>query len=345
MQESAWLSWLGSRNPFSWTVSIVMGGLLLSATNTAIVAMVSVLYLMAKDKEMPEQFAMLNRFGVPWILMLVAILGPILVLDIQSGEKALHGLAALYAIGVVGAIAVNLGSCIFNFRLPMRRHERAIMAVTFVVVAAIEVTIAVTKPTAALFAGIVLGLGFVARGMHKGFQIRLPAGMGRVGKMFFPAAIARDQVAEAERAPDQPFARQLGPERPVHAILVAARGVTPTLRYAVDQARRYNAQLYLLFAREVYTTIPVAQREEDDAEAQAVFRAVRSIAEGVELTTIYAVTDDPVWAVVDNAAIAGVDMLILGHSRRMAFTRLLRGDLLQKIGALLPEEIRLVVVG
>ncbi|MCX7915779.1 MAG: hypothetical protein N3A53_05685, partial [Verrucomicrobiae bacterium] len=61
--------------------------------------------------------------------------------------------------------------------------------------------------------------------------------------------------------------------------------------------------------------------------------------------TIYAVTDDLAWTILDNAAIAGVDMLILGHSRRGAFTRLIRGDLLNQIGQHLPEEIRLVVVG
>ena len=46
-----------------------------------------------------------------------------------------------------------------------------------------------------------------------------------------------------------------------------------------------------------------------------------------------------------NAAIAGVDMLILGHSRRAALTRLLRGDLMAKLAEQLPEEIRLVIVG
>jgi nucleotide-binding universal stress UspA family protein len=65
----------------------------------------------------------------------------------------------------------------------------------------------------------------------------------------------------------------------------------------------------------------------------------------VDVTTIYAVSDDPAWTILDNAAIAGVDMLILGHSRRLALTRVLRGDLLQKIGMHLPEEIRLVIVG
>ncbi len=56
--------------------------------------------------------------------MLIAILAPILVIDVQPTGSDVHGLAEMYAIGVVGAIAINLGSCALNFKLTMRRHER-----------------------------------------------------------------------------------------------------------------------------------------------------------------------------------------------------------------------------
>ena len=366
--DEAWqgvplLHWLGHRHVFSTLVSVVIGGLLLSATNTAIVALVSVLYLMAKDDELPRPLAMLNRFGVPWILMLIAILAPILVLDIQS-ENALHGLAVLYAIGVVGAIAVNLGSCVLNRRLPMLPHERAIMGVTFVVVLAIELTIAVTRPMAALFAAIVIGSGFAARAMHRGLgmppvlyrwvyglsdwaharSIPVPGVLSRLRRTLFPEAVARRLMAQP--APQQlaALASQLGREQPVGAILVAARGVTPTLRYAVEEARAHEAHLFVLFVRELFTHIPVPMIEEEDPEAQSVFAAVQSIAAGVKVTTIYAVSNDPVWTILDNAAIAGVDLLIMGHSRRYALTRLLRGNLMQQVAQHLPEEIRLVIV-
>jgi nucleotide-binding universal stress UspA family protein len=345
LQEIAWLQWIGQHNLFSLLVSVVLGGLLLSAANTAIGALVSVQYMMAKDNELPPHFAVLNRFGVPWVLLLIGMFAPILVIDVQPGESALHGLAAMYGIGVVGAIAVNLGSCSFNFKLPMRRHERAIMMATFFVVAAIEITIAVTKPAALLFAIVVLGLGFLARAFHKGFPMRVPAPVRRLAERMFPAAAARRRAALSEAETQARLVRQLGPERPVTAVMVASRGVTPTLRYAVEQARARRAQLYVLFVRELYTTIPVPMNEKDDAEAQAVFQAVKSISEGVEVITIYAVSDDAAWTILDNAAIAGVDMLILGHSRRTAWTRLVRGDLMQQVGTHLPEEIRLVVVG
>jgi nucleotide-binding universal stress UspA family protein len=337
------LDWLRGRAIFSWIISLVLAGLLLSAVNTAIAALVSIQYLICKDDELPRVFGMLNRFGVPWIVLLISMLAPILVIDLQRGENTLHGLAAMYGIGVVGAIVTNLGSTAFNFKLPMVRHERIVMMLTFLVLAAVEITIAVTKPAALAFAVIILGLGLVARALHKGFKLSAP--VTRLAAQWFPVAAARSQLVDNDQQRLASLAQQLGPVRPVNAVMVAARGVTPTLRYAVEEAGAHNAELFVLFVREQHTTIPVPQVEQEDQEAQGMFNAVKSIAGNVPVTTIYAVSDDPAWTILDNAALAGVDLLILGHSRRAAVTRMLRGDLLTQVAAQLPEEIRLVVVG
>src|SRR2546428_6236147 len=50
-------------NVFGWIVGIVFFLLLLSAANTAIVAMIGLVYLMARDREMPRQFKWLNCHG------------------------------------------------------------------------------------------------------------------------------------------------------------------------------------------------------------------------------------------------------------------------------------------
>jgi amino acid transporter len=339
------LSWLQGRAIFSWLISLVLAGLLLSAVNTAIAALVSIQYLICKDDELPRVFGMLNRFGVPWIVLLISMLVPILVIDLQRGENTLHGLAAMYGIGVVGAIATNLGSTAFNFKLPMVRRERIIMMLTFLVLAAVEVTIAITKPAALAFAVTILGLGFVARALHKGFKLPVPAPVTRLAEQWFPAVAARRRLAANDQQRLASATQQLGPVRPINAVMVAARGVTPTLRYAVEEAGAHNAELFILFVREQHTTIPVPQVEQEDEEAQTMFNAVKSIAGNVPVTTIYAVSDDAAWTILDHAALAGIDLLILGHSRRAAVTRMLRGDLLTQIAAQLPEEIRLVVVG
>jgi len=345
LQNVAWLSWFGNKAIFSWAVSIVLGILLLSAVNTAMGALVSIQYMMARDDELPQPFTMLNRFGVPWIVLLIAMFGPILVIDVQGSANALHGLADMYGIGVVGAIAVNLGSTAFNYRLSMLRHERWVMMVTFVILAVIEITIAVTKPHAAIFAGAVLVVGFVARAMHKGFRFEIPVANGWLGRTFFPAVRAAQHAGLPAEEIQSVRTRQLGPDRPVTAVMVAARGVTPTLRFAVDLARAHKAMLYVLFVRESFTTIPVPQPEKSDAEAQELFTAVKAIAADVKVETIYAVSDDPAWMILDHAAMTGVDTLIIGHSQRGALTRVLRGNLVRRLAKQLPEEIKLVIVG
>ena len=75
----------------------------------------------------------------------------------------MKALAGLYAIGVVGAIAVNLGSCTFNKRLDLTWYQRLLMGVTFLILAAVELTIAKTKPDALFFAMCVLGIGLAFR--------------------------------------------------------------------------------------------------------------------------------------------------------------------------------------
>ena len=88
-------------------VSIVFGVLLLSAVNTAIVDLIAISFLMSRDGELPARFQKLNQFGVPNMGLIVATVIPaILVISV----KDVGGLADLYAVGVVGAIATNLGT-------------------------------------------------------------------------------------------------------------------------------------------------------------------------------------------------------------------------------------------
>ena len=105
---------------FGIVVGAIFGLLLFSAVNTAIVALIGVIYMMAQDGEMPRQLARLNRHGVPKIPLFIAVGIPIVILAVT---KQFEGLAGLYAIGVVGAIAVNLGACTFNKRLDLKWYR------------------------------------------------------------------------------------------------------------------------------------------------------------------------------------------------------------------------------
>jgi len=51
---------------FGVVIGLVVGLLLLSAVNTAVGAMIGLIYMLARDREMPRQFTKLNSHGVPW---------------------------------------------------------------------------------------------------------------------------------------------------------------------------------------------------------------------------------------------------------------------------------------
>ncbi len=149
-------------NPwFAAVSSFFFGLLLLSAANTAIGDMVSIQYLMARDKELPSFFTTLNKFGMPWIGLVTATVVPAIVLLLVGSDTEM--LADLYAIGVVGAITINMLACGSNKELDLVTWERIVLLTVGVVVAFIEVSIAYDKPKALMFAMSVVGVGLTGR--------------------------------------------------------------------------------------------------------------------------------------------------------------------------------------
>src|SRR5206468_8023699 len=142
-----------------WPVRILGGLLLLSATNTAVNGLMSIVYVMSRDNELPAGLQRLNSFGAPWLGAVIAAGTPIVVLlfahDIET-------LASLYAIGVVGAVAINCGLCAVHPRLrkPWRKISMGLLALILV---AIWITLAFTKLHALIFVSIVLAVGLTLR--------------------------------------------------------------------------------------------------------------------------------------------------------------------------------------
>ena len=54
----------GLGDAFALTVSVVFGLLLFSAVNTSLVGLISVQFLLARDREIPKVFQRLNKWGV-----------------------------------------------------------------------------------------------------------------------------------------------------------------------------------------------------------------------------------------------------------------------------------------
>ncbi len=146
--------------PFGWICGIVFGLLLISAVNTAIGAMMSIQYTMSRDNELPRFLSRLNVFGVPWLALIPAVIVPVLILSISHD---LSTLGDLYAIGVVGAITINLSSAAINRELKLQSWERIYLGAVGVIMAAIEITLALQKHEALIFALSVLASGLLAR--------------------------------------------------------------------------------------------------------------------------------------------------------------------------------------
>src|SRR5213076_1258909 len=127
---------------FGIIVSIVFALLLLSATNTAIVDLIMIQFLMSRDRELPSLFQRLNKWGVPSAGMLLATIVPMSLVILV---KDMAGLADLYAVGVVGAIATNLGATATDRKLTIKSWERTLMFATFIVMAAIEMSLNVAN--------------------------------------------------------------------------------------------------------------------------------------------------------------------------------------------------------
>lgn len=325
----------GIGQTLSIIVAVVFGLLLISAVNTAMVALIGVVYMMAQDGEMPRQLARLNPHGVPRIPLLAAVVLPIVVL---AATKDFEALAGLYAIGVVGAIAVNLGSCTFNKRLGLPWYQRLIMGLTFVILAAVEITIAKTKPEALFFAMCVLAGGYALRAYsHKVSGLKTMTVTRQVAAMVSPDLEAKlePRLSEGQK------------------IMVAARGVTPALSFALEEAQLRKATLCVLYVKEIavyFTGRPNEARRarwQDDPEANAIMSLTMRLGaeRDIAVQPVYAVSEDAASTILDLSATLGVDYLIIGASQRTAMAKLLGGSVVTSVAQQLPDTIRLVIFG
>jgi amino acid transporter/nucleotide-binding universal stress UspA family protein len=312
---------------FAVLVSVVFGLLLFSAVNTAIVDLIAIQFLMSRDREIPKIFQRLNKWGVPSAGMLLATIVPMLLVLLV---KDMAGLADLYAVGVVGAIATNLGATSTDRKLIIKSWERTLMFATFLVMAAIEFSLLIDKPNARYFAVTILAVGLILRGLVQ--ERRMKKAAAPLLPTNVPVQLTRDTGAEGEISPSE-------------AILCAVRGTGRTLDFALREARETGRRLYLLFVREqrFMTEQDTKRKWQEDPEACEIFATAKSKAGDREPLFCYAVSESAAETIADIAATLGASRLILGAPRRNALVNILRGNLVREVSDLLPEEIDLLV--
>ncbi|MFQ5501830.1 MAG: amino acid permease [Phycisphaerae bacterium] len=327
---------------FAEIAKVVFALLLLSAVNTAVAGMISVQFVMAQDNELPPVFLRLNVFGVPWVAIVSACL-------VCSGVLMVAGevdkLGHLYAIGVVGAIAVNLMSTFLNQEVDIRKLERVGLLMLAIFLVGVELTIVATQWPADLFVIIVLFGGYLLRlGMRKAPEVRkhLPKVAETVGKLFEPPPIP-ETGETLSMVGIKPFDPGQG------NILVATRGNPELLKFAAEEAAARKSNLIVLFVRDIQLKYGPPSgdgyRPEDDPEAITVLsQATRCAREAkVPYMPIYCVARSASEMILDFAGTYAADYVIMGVTRRGALFRALRGDVIAAVATHLPPETKLLI--
>ena len=331
---------------FGFVVSTVFALLLLSAVNTAIVDLIMIQFLMSRDRELPALFQRLNKWGVPSFGMLLATIVPMSLVILV---KDMAGLADLYAVGVVGAIATNLGATATDRKLPIKTWERTLMFGTFIVMFAIEMSLLIDKPNARYFAVTILAVGLILRGLVQERRAKKEAKPLPVLEKL--SVDTGSGMAIARSGSNSPWSASrthssIGELEGTESILCAIRGTGRTLDFALREARDTRNRLYLLFVREqpFMTEQDVKRKWQEDPEASSIFAEAKSKTDADHPPLFcYAVSPSAAETIVDVAATLGASRLILGAPKRNALLNLLRGNVIREVSNLLPEEIDLLV--
>jgi nucleotide-binding universal stress UspA family protein len=230
---------------------------------------------------------------------------------------------------VVGAIVLDIGSCAFARTLPLSLPQRRVMKITVILLAAIWLTIALSKLYALLFVVIVLLVGLAIREYNQ--RQRRHAATA-------PAPLQATSAPVAVPVADTPtFLGQ--------SVLVAARGWTPALQFALEESRVRGAQLLVLYICEVAVNVNLGSNWQDDPYARQLFTRLEAEARGLKVNKLYSVSDSPADTIIDIAATFGVDTVVLGGSRRATLVNLLKGNVVTRVADNLPESMHLIVVG
>jgi nucleotide-binding universal stress UspA family protein len=159
-------------------------------------------------------------------------------------------------------------------------------------------------------------------------------------KREFAAAVSHDHIAH--------FRPNLAPGQ---SILVAARGLTPVLQFAIEEAKFRQGNLYVLYIKELAVNLPgpLANVEhprwqDDHAAAQIMYAMIKLGQEiGVTVMPVYVISENPAATILDITATIGADVLMLGSSHRTNLARLLKGNVVTEVAKNLPENIQLVI--
>ncbi len=138
---------------------------------------------------------------------------------------------------------------------------------------------------------------------------------------------------------------------PGQTILVAARGLTPVFRYAMEEAQLRQGTLYVLYVKELAVNLPgplptgERPRWQDDKHAAEIMYGMVDAGQEEQRHRRAALHHQrkPATTILDMSATLGVDILALGSAHRNRLVSLLKGDVVTEVAKNLPENIQLVI--
>ncbi len=308
-------------NWFGPILGFVLGFLLISAGNTAINSLVSIQFLMSVDGELPSNLRRLNRYGVPVVPLIIATSMPIIVLLIIHDVVTLSD---LYAIGVVGAILINVASTGTDRTLTLSVWTRIFMILSAIILFLVETTIAVEKNKALIFACTVLALGLSARYITRR-RIALAPPVPVLEAI--PAIVTRPVTAE--------FTSKM-------MVCVRGRG-EKLLRQACEDAKFRKALLFVLNVYQVAVSGILPEKVPSETFADNSWMEKICQEYGIPYRVMTFLSPEVGYTIAEQAATLGVDRLVLGASQRSLVEAALRGDVIRAVSELLPEEIQLII--
>lgn len=307
-------------NWFGPIIGFVLGFLLISAGNTALNDLISIQFLMSIDGELPSKLRILNKYGVPTYPLVIATAIPVIILLIIHDVVTLSD---LYAIGVVGAIMINVASTGTDKSLQVPLWTRMFMIFSAIILFLVETTIAVNKHTALIFACSVLAAGLTARYLTRK-RIAIPAA---VPLEAIPAILSKPVTGA--------FTSKM---------MVCVRGGgEKLLRQACEDAKLRKALLFVLNVKQI--AVSGILPEKIPAGSFASNEWMEKICEeyGIPYRAITMLSPEVGYTIAEQAATLGVDRLVLGASQRSLVEAALRGDVIRAVSEYLPEEIQLII--
>lgn len=310
-------------NWFGPVIGVVLGFLLISAGNTAINDLISIQFLMSVDGELPKSLRKLNSFGVPILPLVIATMIPVVVLLVIHDVITL---SSLYAIGVVGAIMINVGSTGTDKTLKLSYWTRGFMILSAFVLFLIETTIVIEKRKAVIFASSVLVVGLIARQIAK--RQAGPKGIIEA------APPPRPAVSGIRGEPISFTTKILLPIRD--------RGES-LLRQVCEEAKVHKSFLFVLHINQVSVVGLLPEKLASESYASQDWIGKVCSEYGIPFRVMSIFSSDIGYTICEQAATLGVDKVIMGATQRTLVEKALRGDVIQTVSELLPEEIQLAI--